>query len=66
MSFLNLFSSITDYLGALTHSINVDGTPMLNECVDIEGKPFGFVTTYDAPSSSGSGDFGNSFGNGFD
>jgi hypothetical protein len=66
MSFLNLFSSITDCFSALTHSVNVDGTPMLNDYMDIEGKPFGFMAANDTSTSFSSHDFGSSFGNGFD
>jgi hypothetical protein len=66
MSFLNLFSSVVDSFGMSSPAVNVDGTPMLGGCFDIEGKPFGFMTTYDAPSSFSSTDFGSSFGNGFD
>jgi hypothetical protein len=52
---------------SLAHIVNVDGTPMLNESIDIHGNPFG-VTSFDSSIDSGMSSFdcGSSFsGDGF-
>ena len=49
-------------LGTPTPGVNIDGTPMLNESVDINGNPFG-VTSVDTPINQ-SWDWGSNEGSG--
>lgn len=66
----NAWNSMTifDALGTPTPGVNIDGTPMLNESMDINGNPLG-VSSIDTPTSHSwgwdSNESGNSGGGGF-
>jgi hypothetical protein len=75
MSLFSLFQSLwSDGCGtaaiAVTPAVNIDGTPMLNETMDIHGHPYGVIetalfdwhTTQDTSWVDCSHDFGGSCG----
>ena len=59
---MNLFSVFSNAWNSLTEGtntgdsfaaiVNIDGTPMLNESIDIHGNPFG-VTSFDSSIDTG-------------
>lgn len=60
--FSDAWNSLTDSEGldTATPIVNIDGTPMLNESIDIHGHPFG-VTSFESPATpSQSWDWGSS------
>ncbi len=81
MSLFSVFHSLRAYLGdtpvtpPATPAVNIDGTPMVNEYMDVHGHPYGVTesmfdlhTVQDSWSSAshdmGGGDFGDHFGGG--
>lgn len=57
MDFSDIFSSITSLFSP---SVNIDGTPMLDSCVDINGNAFG-ITDSILDSAGGIFDSSSSF-----
>jgi len=65
-AFSDVWNSFTaNFLGdPIAHIVNVDGTPMVNDCIDIHGNPFGVSSgsstmdshmSFDNPESWSSG-----------